>query len=177
MKLGFIGRFQPLHRGHLDAIEQFRDEHEVVVIIANGESRTEENPLKFEERRSIVEECFNGPVYTQENHEDDDQRWSSEIIEKTGIEGVITHNSWTRDAIESTTELEVFEQDMKNRDLYSGTEIRRRIRAGEEWRYLVPDCAKERIEELVDVIRDSGIQYDFKPGWKRENAFHGTEEG
>lgn len=148
----------------------------MVVIIANEESRTEENPLTFEERRSLVDPCFDAEVFTQENRPGDDERWSTEIIEKTGIDGVITRNSKTREAIEGTTDLEVVEQDYLNRELYSGTEIRRRIRSGEEWRYLVPDCCTRRLEELGDAVKDAGIDYEFEPGWKRENAYHDTEE-
>jgi nicotinamide-nucleotide adenylyltransferase len=176
MRLGFIGRFQPFHRGHMHAVEQFRDDHEIVLIIANEESRTGENPLSFEERREILESCLDAEIFTQKNYPGDDERWSSEILEKTGIDGVITRNSRTREAIEETTDLEIREQEYLNRDIYSGTEIRRRIRSGEEWRYLVPDCAVEKIEQLREVVKKSGIDYEFEPGWKKENAFHGTEE-
>ncbi len=72
--------------------------------------------------------------------------------------------------------MEVIEPEMHDPEIYSGTEIRRRMRSGEEWRYLVPRCAQDRVEEYEDKICESGIDYEFEPGWKRDNAYHGTAE-
>jgi len=42
-----------------------------------------------------------------------------------------------------------------NRDLYSGTEIRRRMGAGERWRHLVPEGTRKVIDEIngVELIK------------------------
>lgn len=175
MKTAFIGRFQPFHKGHYQVIEQFGVE-EIVVVIADGESRKKENPLKAQERFEIIQECIDSETVIQQNHPGNDELWTSELLEKTGAERVVTGNSRTRNAIEENSDIEVIEQEMFQPDLYSGTEIRRRIRSGEEWRYLVPKCAEEKISEHTEIIKKTGIQYDFNPGWKKQNAYHGTSE-
>ena len=128
MKAAFIGRFQPFHLGHLHAIEQFEDDHDIVIVIADESSRTEDNPLTFDERKAIIENCINLEVVTLENHESDEV-WANNLVDKTGAEAVISRNEWTIEAIKDNSDLEILEQEFKNKDMYSGTEVRRRIRS------------------------------------------------
>lgn len=182
MKAAFLGRFQPLHQGHKQVIEKYSDEYdELEVVIGSAqESRTEKNPLTAGEREIIIRECFPDPTIRKLEDEDRDdegnRRWAEKLEEKIEAEIVLTQNDLVKELVEKHTGLEAVEQDLHDKDIYSGTEVRRRIRSGEEWRYLVPDCAKEKINELTEVIRKSGTQYDFEPGWKRENAYHSTAE-
>lgn len=56
----FIGRFQPFHLGHLDAVRQIL-ERESFVIIAIGssqESGTPENPWSCDERKLMIQEAL-----------------------------------------------------------------------------------------------------------------------
>lgn len=57
MKLGYIiGRFNPLHLGHHNLIEYLLsncDDH-IIFIGSSNESRTNKNPLTFEERKSLI---------------------------------------------------------------------------------------------------------------------------
>jgi len=52
----FIGRFQPFHQGHLDALKQISEPEIIIGIGSSQYSETEENPLSLEERRQIIEE-------------------------------------------------------------------------------------------------------------------------
>jgi nicotinamide-nucleotide adenylyltransferase len=56
--------------------------------------------------------------------------------------------------------MEVKECPLYQRDRYSGTEIRRRILAGEEWKHLVPEAVIEVIEEVNGVERLKEISQD-----------------
>ena len=174
MRIGFIGRFQPFHIGHKHVVEQFSDEDLVIVIGSAGESRTDENPLNSEEREEIIHECF--PEIDVYHIEDDksDEKWREEVLGKTGIEAVVSGNERVQDIM--SEEVEVIEPDFKNPEVYSGSEVRRRINGGEEWSYLVPECAREKLREFEDRIKKAGTQYEFEPGWKKENAYHGTSE-
>jgi len=55
----FIGRFQPFHLGHLDAIKQIENDQNVdKIIIGIGSSQysgTKENPFSYEERKKMLE--------------------------------------------------------------------------------------------------------------------------
>lgn len=51
----FIGRFQPFHLGHLDALKQI-SENEIIIGIGSSQySNTEENPYSFAERKEMIE--------------------------------------------------------------------------------------------------------------------------
>lgn len=150
----------------------------MIVVGSASESRTEENPLSFEERKELIHECFpETNIVPQQDYEKDregNQRWMDEVLEKTGAEVIISRNELVREIVEEREEVELVEQELEEPEMYSGTEIRRRIRGGEEWRYLVPECAKEALSEHVDAIKESGQDYEFEPGWEPENAYHGS---
>lgn len=176
-KAVFIGRFQPFHLGHHKVIEQYSQKYDLGIVIGSAEkSRTEKNPLNAEERQKIIQKCHpETDILLKEDHESD-RKWIKDLEEMTETDTVISQNSLVKKLVDKHTGMEVEEQKLFDDDIYSGTEIRRRMRSGGEWRYLVPDCAVQRIDDLEDVIKSSGTQYEFEPGWKKENAFHGTNE-
>nr|AIE95863.1 Nicotinamide mononucleotide adenylyltransferase [uncultured marine thaumarchaeote AD1000_70_G10] len=66
MKVGIlIGRFQPLHKGHVNAIEFARDNSErLFVIVGSAEkSNQERNPFSFEERKRMIGLALKGKNY------------------------------------------------------------------------------------------------------------------
>jgi len=100
----------------------------------------------------------------------------AEEFEKKEFDVVISGNDKAKDIIEKHTDIRVERPEMFSEKIYSGTEVRRRINSGEEWRYLTPECSHEVLEGLLEKIKNSGTQYNFEPGWKKENSFHGTAE-
>jgi len=65
MKVLFIGRFQPFHLGHLDALKQITDNLSTssrqAIIIGIGSSqysKTKENPYSFDERKKMIDEAL-----------------------------------------------------------------------------------------------------------------------
>lgn len=178
MKAVFLGRFQPFHKGHHKVVENNKDSFEdfAVVIGSSQESRTEENPLTVEERKEIIKACFpEVKIYSLDDHEEDEV-WINNLKDKTGANAVLAQNKTVKQLVSEDKDLELIEHDLHDREIYSGSEARRRIKSGEEWRYLTPECAKETIEKYVDEIKESGVQYEFQPGWKKENAYHGTAD-
>ncbi|MFB6200276.1 MAG: adenylyltransferase/cytidyltransferase family protein [Candidatus Nanohaloarchaea archaeon] len=170
MKAAFIGRFQPLHLGHQKAIEENRAKYDkICIVIANPEERTEKNPLTAEERKKIIKQCYPNIEIQKLEDNQSDKVWAEKLKEKTSADVVITQNDWTREAVEENTDITVKRQEMFQPDIYNATEVRRRIRSNEEWRYLTPKCARDTIEKYADKIRETGPSYEFKPGWKKEN--------
>lgn len=182
MKAAFIGRFQPFHRGHRNVIEEYRERFEefCIVIGSAGEEGTEDNPLSFEDREKIISACYPDiEIIGIEDEEKDDEgnrKWIEKVREKSEAEVVISQNNTVRDIVENFPGLELEQQELHDPKIYSGTAVRRRIKSGEEWRYLVPECAEETLGNLIDKITDAGIQYEFEPGWKKENSFYDTYE-
>ena len=188
MKAGFLGRFQPFHLGHYNVVDEEKDNYEnFKVIIGSPErSRTERNPLTFAERKNLIKACFPEIKVisiedTEESPQESDpetsanQKWAEEF-EKKGFDVIISGNDKVREIIEKHTDIQAEIPEMFSERIYSGTEVRRRINSGEEWRYLTPECSHEKLEGLLEKVKKSGTQYNFEPGWKKDNAYHGTAE-
>jgi nicotinamide-nucleotide adenylyltransferase len=52
----FIGRFQPFHPGHLDAIKQISEPEIIIGIGSSQYSKTTDNPYSFAERKTMIEQ-------------------------------------------------------------------------------------------------------------------------
>lgn len=63
--LVFIGRFQPFHNGHKAVIDAALEQaHEVVVVVGSSfAARNIRNPFTFQERKAMIEACFNEPQH------------------------------------------------------------------------------------------------------------------
>jgi len=181
MKAVFLGRFQPFHNGHESVVKKYRDDYdEFCIVIGSSEKEgTKNNPLSFEERKKVIQECFPDlkvlSLADEEKDEKGNKKWISKL-EETGTDKVISGNNLVQRLVEDHSDMKIEVPDMHDPEIYSGTEIRRRVRSGEEWRYLIPRCAQEKLEELEDKIKNAGHDFNFKPGWKKENAYHGTAE-
>ena len=62
MKVGIlVGRFQPLHKGHVKAIQFARNNSDKLYIIVGSaeKSNQKRNPFSFEERKRMIELAIN----------------------------------------------------------------------------------------------------------------------
>ncbi len=150
-----IGRFQPFHNGHLEVIKKIATESDYMTIgIGSAQSsHTFEDPFTAGERylmisramkRASLNNYFLVPVV-------DIHRYSVWVAHVASLvppfHMVYTNNPLTRRLFEEEG-YEVRSAPMFNREVFSGTEIRRRIVAGEGWKHLVPDGVAEVIEEI-----------------------------
>ncbi|MFP4143373.1 MAG: nicotinamide-nucleotide adenylyltransferase [Thermoplasmata archaeon] len=167
MKALFIGRFQPFHNGHIEAIDQIMEESTSLIIGVGSaqEKRTQSNPLSGGERISMIKKVTEsrdiGP------------------IEIYPIPDLNCHPAWAYyvetilpsfEKVYGNSEvvLELFDYigyktgsiAQVDRETLSGTEIRRRIREEEEWEDLVPEEVrdylggidmKERLKPKIDI--------------------------
>ncbi|MFB6192841.1 MAG: adenylyltransferase/cytidyltransferase family protein [Candidatus Nanohaloarchaea archaeon] len=162
MKAVFLGRFQPFHKGHYFVVKDHRDDYEefAVALGSPGKSRTRENPLNAEERKEIIHACF--PEIDLFEVEDEDRgkegypAWTQRLVEETGAGIILSGNDLVKRLVREYSDAEVLEIEHHEPDHFSGTEIRRRIREGEEWEELVPDCCLEEVKSYEKIIREAG---------------------
>ncbi|NLL94605.1 MAG: nicotinamide-nucleotide adenylyltransferase [Thermoplasmatales archaeon] len=155
-----IGRFQPLHKGHMDVIRKVASESRKTTIgIGSAQySHTEQNPFTAGERyrmiaETLVEEGFTDfyvvPV-------EDINRYSLWVAQVVSIcphfTMVYSNNPYTR-RLFAEAGYEVRDSPLYNREIYSGTEVRRRILEGEDWESLVPPAVARVIGEIDGVGR------------------------
>ena len=159
-----IGRFQPFHLGHLDAVlfGLSRAENLFICIGSSNKSNERKNPFSAEERREMILTSIEPSIADRIKIFDvpdvgDHEKWTFEIdktVPKYDI--VFTNDEFTRTLFEKR-EISVISVILKDREKFSGTNIRNLIAYDRNWRDLVPQGtrnvldninAKERLQNL-----------------------------
>ena len=159
-----IGRFQPFHLGHLDAVlfGLSRVENLFICIGSSNKSNERKNPFSAEERREMIVTSIEPSIADRIKIFDvpdvgDHEKWTFEIdktVPKYDI--VFTNDEFTRTLFEKR-EISVISVVLKDREKFSGTGIRNLITYDRNWRDLVPQGtrnvldninAKERLQNL-----------------------------
>ncbi len=157
MRALLIGRFQPLHLGHMEIIRRAVEEYELIIGIGSAQkSHTLENPFTAGERYEMIrgalrEEGIDAIIIPIPDV-DYNSVWASHVISLCPhFDIVLSNNPLT---IELFSPLrEVRRTEMFSREEYSGRKIRERMIKGEEWRHLVPDYVAKYIDEIKGVER------------------------
>jgi nicotinamide-nucleotide adenylyltransferase len=161
----FVGRFQPFHLGHLSMVRSLAPEFdEVVVILGSSQaSHTAENPFSLEERTRMLRESLQAegleavqivPLRDLGDH----AAWLEELVTLApAFESVVSHDAVTRH-IFMQNGYEVLDRALLDRGTLSGTEVRRRMRAGEDWEALVPPAVRAVVQEIDGVDRVRSLE-------------------
>ena len=159
-----IGRFQPFHSGHLDAVlfALSRVENLWIGIGSSNKHNEKRNPFTADERREMIVSSIKPSIIDRTSifnipDVDDHEKWTFEIdqiVPKYDI--VFTNDEFTRTLFEKR-EISVISVILKDREKFSGTSIRNLIAYDRNWRDLVPQGtrnvldsinAKERLKNL-----------------------------
>ncbi len=161
-----IGRFQPFHLGHLDAVSIALDYHKVenlfICIGSSNKSNERKNPFSAEERREMITLSIEPSITDRIKIFDipdveDHEKWTFEIdkiVPKYDV--VFTNDEFTKTLFEKR-KISVISVILKDREKFSGTNIRNLITEDKNWRDLVPQGtrnvldsinAKERLKNL-----------------------------
>jgi len=150
----FIGRFQPLHIGHLKVIKWILKTYDklIIVIGSSRKSKTDRNPFTVEERKEMINKTLKSEnikkyeiIEIPDVYNDDD--WVKSILEKVKFDTVFTMNSWTKRCFEK------FKIPVKNHPRFrniSASGIRKRMKEGKGWEHLVP-------KEVAKIVKRRGI--------------------
>lgn len=145
-----IGRFQPFHLGHLDAVKfALSNVDELLIGIGSSNKFNEKrNPFTAEERKQMIElsldETMLGKIkiyYIPDvnNHE----RWTYQIDEIVPKYDTVFSNDEFTHTLFGKRGIKVISVPLKQREILSGTDIRAKIRDNQDWSGLVPEGTKK----------------------------------
>lgn len=158
----YVGRFQPVHLGHIHAINHALCEvDEVVIVIGSAQySHRLDNPFTAGERVTMIRKGLNEaqvspsrywiiPIRDMHVH----MMWVAEIKGYTPkFDHVYSNEPLTR-RLFTEAGFPVKSIPYKKRHLYLATEIRDRMLKSESWTDLVPKTVAEYVREIDGVGR------------------------
>ncbi|MFP4559282.1 MAG: nicotinamide-nucleotide adenylyltransferase [Archaeoglobaceae archaeon] len=157
----FIGRFQPYHLGHHYVILKILEEiDELVIGIGSAqESHSLQNPFTAGERMLMVSKALEEIKTDKKAYvvplEDiyRNSLWVPHVQSMIPpIDVVFSNNPLVR-RLFSEAGYEIKRTDLRNRNEYQGTEIRKRILEGGDWEELVPQSVARIIVEIHGIER------------------------
>src|SRR3990170_4754476 len=158
----YVGRFQPFHLGHLEAIKEvLKEVEEIVIVIGSAQySHTATNPFTAGERlvmiRSALEEAevdsaqvWIVPVPDVHLH----MMWVSAVEGYTPKFHVVYSNEPLTRRLFMESGYKVKGIPFYERQFYSSTIVREKMQRDESWRTLLPESVANFIVEIDGVNR------------------------
>jgi nicotinamide-nucleotide adenylyltransferase len=151
----FVGRFQPFHLGHLDAIRFALSRVDNLWIIVGSSNKTneEKNPFSADERKEMILFSLDDSIAQKikiffipdfDNH----KKWAEYIdLSVPKFDVVFSNDEITKHVYEKRG-IKVIQVPFTNRDELSGTNIRNRIKSDQKWEHLVPNGAKKVLMKI-----------------------------
>jgi len=158
----FVGRFQPFHMGHLTAVKDILEKlDELVIVVGSSQySHRMDNPFTAGERvtmiRKALEEKGISPshywiVPVPDVHVQ--VTWVAQVIGYTPFFTVVYTNDSLTLRLFTEAGYEVKPVPFHKRELYSATEIRKRMLNEKNWEELLPNSVVQFIKEINGVER------------------------
>lgn len=158
----FIGRFQPLHKGHAHVLEEiFAREHRVFIVIGSAEACfTPTNPFTSGERIQMLLGVLDSleipcsrylivPIPDINNY----SLWVQHIVQYLPAFGKVYTGSETVRKLFSEQGIPVTMIAHHRRRVLSGTEVRRRLHKRADWKAIVPPTVAALIEKIDGAKR------------------------
>jgi nicotinamide-nucleotide adenylyltransferase len=158
----YVGRFQPFHLGHLDAIKNvLKEVDEIVIVIGSAQySHNSNNPFTAGERLVMVRQALSEakidasrvwvvPVPDVHLH----MMWVANVEGYTPRFNVVYSNEPLTRRLFIEKGYQVQSLPFFERVLYSSTIVREKMLNGESWKALVPKSIASFIIEIDGVNR------------------------
>ena len=150
-----IGRFQPFHLGHLDAVlfGLARADSLSICIGSSNKYNEKKNPFSAVERREMILSSIEPSITNHikifnipdvDNHE----KWTFEIdqiVPKYDV--VFTNDEFTKTLFEKR-QINVIQVILKDREKFSGTNVRQLILDDKNWQDLVPQGTRNVLDKI-----------------------------
>lgn len=158
-----IGRFQPLHHGHIYILKQILKSYKKVKIgIGSSQlSNTLNDPFTSEERKAFLQTALKKRKISSKKYEIFEipdifnaEEWIDHVISIVGeFDSVITNSPWVRElSLNKNVQVEMTNSIFKKK--YNGKNIRNLIiKEHKMWKSLVPKEVVELIEEFNGINR------------------------
>jgi nicotinamide-nucleotide adenylyltransferase len=158
------GRFQPFHNGHLALAKQILQEcNELVIVIGSAQFNfIDKDPFTAGERALMIHgalkeagldlgKCYVIPVANDENN----ARWIAYLRSMAPPFDVLySGNDFVKHlALSQDSRLSVKSPKFAKKEEYNGTNIRRLMLAGGQWKRLVPPAVARVIEQANGIER------------------------
>ena len=146
----YIGRFQPFHLGHLDAIKFALSQVENlwIGIGSSNKSNEKRNPFTADERKEMITSSLDDAIKKRIQiyyipDVDDHEKWTyhiDSIVPKYDI--VFSNDDFTHTLFQKRG-IKVIPVPLKERESLSGTNIREKIAMGKSWEEFVSEGTKK----------------------------------
>ena len=150
-----IGRFQPFHLGHLEAVNFALNKVENLWIGIGSSNKYNEkkNPFSADERRKMITLSIDDSIITRIKIFDipdvgDHEKWTysiDKIVPEYNL--VFSNDEFTKTLFEKR-EMNVVPVVLKERGKFSGTTIRELIADDKRWQDLVPQGTRKVLDNL-----------------------------
>ncbi|NQU78649.1 nicotinamide-nucleotide adenylyltransferase [Candidatus Woesearchaeota archaeon] len=148
-----LGRFQPLHKGHMKVLEDaYQDDKRIIIAIGSAqEKRTKLNPFSAVQRKIMLEKSLkvkNIPAkifFIPDIKGDGNYVHHIENIIKKKPGKIITENPWTVSLFKKAGYDVILTPRHFN---ISATEIRKRLTNRKKWKDMVPDEVAKYIDKI-----------------------------
>ncbi len=157
-----VGRMQPVHDGHIEVIKRIlEDVDEVIIGIGSAQlSHTVKDPFTAGERvmmltKALTQYDIPASKYYIIPIQDVacNSIWVAHVKMITPpFKKVYSGNSLVKQLFKESG-YKVTVPPLYNREIYSGTEVRRRMLEGQDWESLVPESVFKVIKEIKGVSR------------------------
>ena len=150
-----VGRFQPFHLGHLDAVlfGLSRTENLFIGVGSSNKFNEKKNPFSAEERKdmiiSSIESSLIGRIKIFEIPDvDNHEKWTFEIDQIVPKYDVVFTNDEFTKTLFKKRQINVIPVVLKEREKFSGTNIRQLIIDDKNWQDLVPQGTRKVLDKL-----------------------------
>jgi nicotinamide-nucleotide adenylyltransferase len=169
----YVGRFQPFHLGHLEAVKYVLGKtNELVIVVGSAhDSHTLENPFTAGERITMIRLSLREagvdanrytvlPLPDAEFH----KVWVAHLLSQTPSFDVVFTNEPLTGRLLKEAGMRVEKIPMFNRTTYSATGVRKRILGGGNWEELLPKSVAAYVKQIRGEERMKEIaQTDKSP--------------
>jgi len=163
MRVGLlVGRFQPFHLGHLEAVKFALMEVDYLYVVVGSAQRSHErdNPFTAAERITMIKSALDGngvdpskwmaiPIADADSH----SLWASTVVSMVPKFDVVFTNDALTFLLFAGEKMDVRAVPYLDRSRYSATNVRDRILEKKNWESLVPPQVAKLVKKFGGVER------------------------